>query len=497
MLGKRLFFIISDILILSNFSYLFDVTKAPYYFSLQIELWSSQLKRNGINFLFYFWIVLLSTTSSPLCSNIKHYPARSEISPKFWLDVNYYNGSEKHTQIEIYYSVPSSELTFTHTAKNNIASVYISFIVTNSNNEIILNKSKRQKLRVNSTEATKNKRNGLIDQMVIDLLPGDYKLEVIVKDENSNSESKIFSLLTVPTFYNNLNISTIQFASLISSEKKHKYFLKGNQSVIPNPSRKFNYRESLLYIYYEIYNLAISDISKKSSFEFNLLINNKNSDTLIYTPMQTIVLAGNSCIQTKTLDIRDLDPGNYWLTVSITDIETGVSTIKKNNFTIHNPLAIAESLPMSKDDIEKYRDQIKYFATGTQLELYDKINNEGKMNFLINFWRSKDTSPETPENEYMLNCFARIDYAEKNFKDGLNSDMGRVFIIYGQPDEIENRTMNMNLKPFIIWEYFSTGTGKQQFIFVDVTGNHIYRLVHSTVLNEINNPNWMQEEIQQ
>ena len=138
-----------------------------------------------------------------------------------------------------------------------------------------------------------------------------------------------------------------------------------------------------------------------------------------------------------------------------------------------------------------------YFASNNELDLYDRLNNEGKRNFLINFWHSRDTFPETPENEFMQDAFTRINYANKNFKNGLYSDMGRILIFYGQADEIENRPMNMNIKPYAIWDYFSTGTGKQRFVFVDKTGNHIYTLVHSTVVNEISNPNWMQEEIQQ
>ena len=192
-----------------------------------------------------------------------------------------------------------------------------------------------------------------------------------------------------------------------------------------------------------------------------------------------------------------MEPGNYWISVSVTDATTSKSVIEKNKFTIGNPLTDEEPLPMTEEDIEKYRDQIQYFASRNELDLYDRLNSEGKRNFLINFWRSRDTFPETPENEFMQDCFARFDYSNKNFKNGLNSDMGRIFIIYGQPDEIEKRPMNMNIKPYAIWDYFATGTGKQRFVFVDKIGNQSYTLVHSTVVNEINNPNWMQEEIQQ
>jgi len=448
--------------------------------------------------LHWFIFILLVASILSGYSTSAQYPTKSEISPKFSLDVSYFKGSQGHTQLELYYSVPSNELAFINASdSNNIASISISLKVTNSDNEIVLNNAKKKKLRVNSIEETKDDKNGLIDQMVIDLLPGDYNLEMNIIDENSNSESKISSSLVVPSFDASLDVSTIQFASLISSDKSNKYFIKGNKTVIPSPSRKYNYNTSLLYIYYEIYNLVISDTNSQSVFESSLLIFNQFGDSLIYTPIQTFAFSGTSCIQTKNLDIRDLQPGNYWISVSVTDVTTGKSVVEKNKFTIVDPILIEESLPMTEEDIEKYRGQIMYFASKNELDLYDRLNNEGKRNFLINFWRSRDTFPETPENEFMQDAFTRINYANKNFKNGLYSDMGRVLIYYGQADEIENRPMNMNIKPYAIWDYFSTGTGKQRFVFVDKTGNHIYTLVHSTVVNEISNPNWMQEEIQQ
>lgn len=452
---------------------------------------SLSLNKSNLHFLYFFIFVSFNA------SILNGFPTRSEISPKFWLDVSYFAGSQGHTQLEIYYSVPSNELSFTNISDNIIASTSISLIVTNSDDEIVLNNSKNKKLRVSSVEEAEDQKNGLIDQMVIDLLPGVYNIEMKVTDKNSNSESTVISLLEVPSFDTSLDVSTIQFASLISSDIKNKSFIKGNKLVIPNPSRKYNYNESLLHIYYELYNLVIPDTDSQSVFESSLLIFNQFGDSLIYTPEQTFAISGTSCIQTKNLDIRDLQPGNYWISVSVTDVTSGKSVIEKNKFTIIDPIVIEESLPMTEEDIEKYRGQIMYFASKNELDLYDRLNNEGKRNFLINFWRSRDTFPETPENEFMQDAFTRINYANKNFKNGLYSDMGRILIFYGQADEIENRPMNMNIKPYAIWDYFSTGTGKQRFVFVDRSGNQIYALVHSTVVNEINNPNWMQEEIQQ
>jgi GWxTD domain-containing protein len=201
---------------------------------------------------------------------------------------------------------------------------------------------------------------------------------------------------------------------------------------------------------------------------------------------------------TKSVDIRTLAPDEYTLIISAKDLTTGETVIQKKSFWIYATGETDNQLPMTDKDITRYRDQIKYFASEKELKVYDLLDKRGKETFLIDFWHSRDKTPETPENEFMQDCFSRIDYANKHFKgngSGLNSDMGRVFVIYGQPDEITDHSLAMATKPYVIWEYYTSGKGKHTFSFVDKSGNGIYTLVHSTVEREIHNPNWQTQEL--
>ena len=97
----------------------------------------------------------------------------------------------------------------------------------------------------------------------------------------------------------------------------------------------------------------------------------------------------------------------------------------------------------------------------------------------------------------MLDYFSRIRYTEKQFRGkdgGMNSDMGRIFIVYGQPDDVERNQMQFETKSYEIWQYYTAG-GKHEFVFVDRNNIGIYSLVHSTVLEEIKNPDWRQSEL--
>lgn len=61
--------------------------------------------------------------------------------------------------------------------------------------------------------------------------------------------------------------------------------------------------------------------------------------------------------------------------------------------------------------------------------------------FLDEFWRRRDPTPDTAENEARNAFFARVDHANRNFGDpskgrGMFSDMGRVYVRYGEPGEV-------------------------------------------------------------
>jgi hypothetical protein len=114
------------------------------------------LKKSNLHSLYWFILFAVSVSNGyPVREN---YPTRSENSPKFSLDVSCFMGSHGYTQLELYYSVPSSELTFKNNSdSNNIASISILLTATNSDNKVVLNKAINRKLRVYSVEETKDK----------------------------------------------------------------------------------------------------------------------------------------------------------------------------------------------------------------------------------------------------------------------------------------------------------------------------------------------------
>ena len=57
------------------------------------------------------------------------------------------------------------------------------------------------------------------------------------------------------------------------------------------------------------------------------------------------------------------------------------------------------------------------------------------------FWYRRDPTPDTVENEFREEYFRRVMYANERFGGripGWKTDRGRIYIVYGPPDEIDS-----------------------------------------------------------
>ena len=119
-----------------------------------------------------------------------------------------------------------------------------------------------------------------------------------------------------------------------------------------------------------------------------------------------------------------------------------------------------------------------YIASGEQLsKIKNAPTDELKEKYFIDFWRQNDPSPYTQKNENMVDYYKRISVANERYShwiDGWKTDMGMVYIIYGEPNNIERYPFTENTKPYEIWQFYSSN---KEFVFVDDTGFGDYKLV--------------------
>ena len=114
--------------------------------------------------------------------------------------------------------------------------------------------------------------------------------------------------------------------------------------------------------------------------------------------------------------------------------------------------------------------------------------NEEREQFIEAFWQRRDPTPDTVENEFKEEHYRRIAYANERFASGIpgwKTDRGRIYIMWGPPDEIDSHSQGSNYNrpmsegggqtttyAFDDWRYrYMEGIGSNITIeFVDPTG---------------------------
>ena len=85
---------------------------------------------------------------------------------------------------------------------------------------------------------------------------------------------------------------------------------------------------------------------------------------------------------------------------------------------------------------------VRYIITPEEEAAFKQLSNdEERDQFIEQFWLRRDPTPDTPENEFKEEHYRRIAYANEHFAAGIpgwRSDRGRMYIIWGPPDEIDS-----------------------------------------------------------
>jgi GWxTD domain-containing protein len=148
-----------------------------------------------------------------------------------------------------------------------------------------------------------------------------------------------------------------------------------------------------------------------------------------------------------------------------------------------------------KDWLEK---DVLYIITDEERKAFKKLQtDEERERFIEEFWRRRDPDPDTDENEFKEEYYERVAYANEHFASGIpgwKSDRGRIWIMYGKPDERETHPMggqydrpategggSTSTYPFETWFYrYIAGVGSGVEIeFVDPTGSGEYRIARN------------------
>lgn len=408
--------------------------------------------------------------------------------------------------VEIYYSFSQNDLKLVRTDTLN----YVEGLLDISISDSTTGKSvlKREWKVVNPVVDTAVNKS-LVGVLGFVIPLGIYKLKVTGKD--ANDPTKIVNLLDelhVKKFIGNkVEISDLQFASKIiqDSPNKNSIFYKNTYEVIPVPSAVFGGKQAALFFYSEIYNL--NTLKDKKPIKLERIIYNSSGKVMA----KTEVMIGhevNSRVEVGVFPVNDLPTDSYTLEEVLLDSTSKVGISSSKRFYVYNPEKLIKDTTlannsniynsqfsvMTADELDDLFQKAKYIATQEEINRYSKLKTlQGKRKFMYDFWKSRDTDPSTPKNEYYEEYMKRVRISNQKYGSlnlpGWKSDRGRVYLMYGEPSEIDRYPNESNTKPYEIWHYNNI-EGGVIFVFADLTGFSQYTLVNSTKKGEVRDDNW-------
>lgn len=230
--------------------------------------------------------------------------------------------------------------------------------------------------------------------------------------------------------------------------------------------------------------------------------------TTAETPVQ--VPAGGGVLKGQ-LDLSGLPPGSYDMVAAL---QLGGKTVERTaGFTM---AALDETLEkdvvrreaakvtdegyfesMSEEELAQAREPLVLIAESGEMNKYTRdLSIRAKRRFMVDFWKRRDPTPNTPVNEMRQVFYDAVAYAEKTFGErgsasvpGWKTDRGRIYVKNGSPDEQLDRVQAGRSLPYQVWRY---RRGRDRYyVFADRSnGIGIYQLVHSNDVRETGVPNW-------
>jgi GWxTD domain-containing protein len=113
---------------------------------------------------------------------------------------------------------------------------------------------------------------------------------------------------------------------------------------------------------------------------------------------------------------------------------------------------------------------VKWIITDEELSAFKHLSNDEERDaFIESFWQRRNPNPDSPDNEFREEYYARIAYANEHFaagKSGWRTDRGHIYIAFGKPDSIDSHPSGGNYErpieegggntstfPFEVWHY--------------------------------------------
>ncbi len=363
--------------------------------------------------------------------------------------------------IEISYAVAHDELLFVRCEDGYRARFEITVVLYDEDGRQIEGDSWRRAVDVANYEETNARTEAVREILTLFAEPGRYRLKIEISSLDTRAVGLIETRVVVPELSpGKLTVGTLLF------ECEDGQAGEAGRTIL-NPGREYGEDRPTVFLRVPVYG------DPGTRYKLGLFV--ETTDGLIQWSVVDTVIQSTFLTETvRQFDALTLEVGTYVARVRVCPLTGGDAIVTRASFRVlTSPRSWGE-------DFQKMVAQVSYFATRDEVEWLLDVEPDERDAAWETFWRSLDPDPTTEENEVKNEFLRRLGYVNVQFRsvvEGWQTDMGRIYIQYGEPDDVDSQPIGRSLDAWEIWYYYREHT---KFTFIDREGFGEYKLVETS-----------------
>jgi len=301
-------------------------------------------------------------------------------------------------------------------------------------------------LQSTDREATTDSLLGEIYSVGLTAPPGKYTFRVLVEDMNMARQGLVYKMKnqkrqgevngTVDMgdwLFHDPALSGLEFAWEVGGGVEGSPFRKGSYEVKPHPSAYFGHFQDAVSVYYELYD-APPPIEGRT-YLLETRVHNTAGDTLFTSLDSLRISEGTAWPHAIGIDVSQFPGGHYTMLLTLEDESGRALARSQGGFDV---LWSLDS--WSADALDLYEVTVSTLLPSDSTEVFRGLSMGEKEQWIERIWRKADPTPDTGDNENRAEFRRRVDYANAHYsiiERGMYTDRGRVYIRYGEPDDIK------------------------------------------------------------
>ena len=392
------------------------------------------------------------------CAGISKKNRSSKIKNESKINVNtqHWNTTEDSLNFYVHFSIPLNNFVFKKQIDHFSSEIIFTLVLSDAENKTQIHReSWREKISEPYYENTRDPDNYLKTEKNIALLPGTYKLFLNVQDEDSRKNWKITKKIKLERV--NYISPSLLFVKEDGGKMNQINFLIQKQDTIWLRTQvNFPQNDSLDGSVIE----EITPVEGNKNIEYFVIHN------------ETIIDSGEVII--TNAGIQNI----YYLPIPITQHKSGIYKIELRYLEETQTTSFHYGFKTKNywtDEIDEVIGVMRYVLPYSEYKQLKGKDDSEKWEAINTYWKEKDPTPETTENELLSELNDRVKFSNKNFSilmHGWRSDRGRIYIIYGEPQMVDESFQDNRGYNYQKWVY---ANGKE-FLFIDRTMSGDYTL---------------------